>query len=71
MKATTTTTPELFTVFTLRLANHLCDEGFVCMGTEPNKMKPWLHVYKFEKTPALQLAINRFKTSRQAELSKN
>ena len=52
---------ELFTVFTLRLANQLCEAGFKCVRTEPDKRKPWLHVYKFQKTPELITAVENFK----------
>ena len=53
---------ELYTVFTLRLAKWLCDAGFRCVKTEPDKRKPWLNVFKFKNTPQLQAAIDEFKS---------
>ena len=49
--------PDLYTVFTLKLASQLCAIGFECKKVEPNKFKPWLQVYKFQNTPQLQTAI--------------
>ena len=51
----------LFTVFTLKVAGALCEQGFRCIQTEPDKKKPWLHVYKFKDTPELRAAIAKMK----------
>ena len=37
-------------IFSLRLANKLCERGFQVVGTRPNHLKPWLLVYEFEAT---------------------
>ncbi len=49
-----------YKIFTKRLANLLCGQGFKIIGTEVNNHKPWLNVYLFENTAELQQAVNDF-----------
>ena len=46
-----------YKVFTKRLANELCKQGFQIIGTEINNEKPWLYVYLFENTPEFLSAL--------------
>ena len=39
--------------FSIKLAQYLCNEGFVLLRTEPNRNKPWLNVFVFKDTDAL------------------
>ena len=47
----------IYKIFSMKLAKALCDKGFKCVGTEPNRKSPWLNVFLFEDTDALQNAI--------------
>lgn len=49
-----------FKVFTKRLANILCQKGFKVVRTEINNEKPWLYIYLFEDSDALQEVIQEF-----------
>ena len=49
-----------YKVFTKRLANLLCQQGFKIVGTEINNRKPWLYVYLFENSEALQASVEEF-----------
>lgn len=50
-----------YKVFTLRLANILCEQGFKVCGTVPNAQKPWLYAYLFQDTIELREAIEKYK----------
>ena len=49
-----------YKVFTKRLANILCEQGFNFVRTEINNEKPWLYVYLFEDSEELRAAIQEF-----------
>ena len=49
-----------YKVFTKKLANILCKQGFQIIRTELNNSKPWLYVYLFEDSDALRRAINEY-----------
>lgn len=49
-----------YKVFTKRLANLLCEQGYQVIGTEINNQKPWLYVYLFENTEELRASVERF-----------
>ena len=44
-------------VYSLKLAQRLCERGFVIKKTGINPKKPWLYTYLFEQTPELEQAI--------------
>lgn len=46
-----------YKIFTKRIANMLCQQGFQIIGTEINNQKPWLYVYLFEDTENFQAAL--------------
>lgn len=46
-----------FKVFSKRVANILCKQGFYLLGTEINNEKPWLYVYLFEDTESFRAAL--------------
>ena len=48
-----------FKVYTKKLANTLCRQGFRVVGTTINNDKPWLNVFLFEDTPELREAVQR------------
>ncbi|MCM1217338.1 MAG: DUF5659 domain-containing protein [Lachnospiraceae bacterium] len=50
-----------YKVFSLKLAEQLCRQGFHVVKTEPNRQKPWLYVYEFDDTEALRNAIQAYK----------
>ena len=52
--------PKYYKVFTKRLANLLCEQGYRVVGTEINNRKPWLYVYLFENTEELRASIEEF-----------
>ncbi len=52
--------PKYYKVFTKRLANLLCEQGYRVVGTEINNRKPWLYVYLFENTEDLRASIEEF-----------
>lgn len=52
--------PKYYKVFTKRLANLLCEQGYRVVGTEINNKKPWLYVYLFENTEDLRDSVERF-----------
>lgn len=52
----------MYKIFTKKLANQLCNEGFKIVGTIINNEKPWLYVYLFEDTLELREAVKRLKT---------
>lgn len=51
---------QCYKVFTKRLANILCEQGFKVERTEINNQKPWLYVYLFEDSKELRQAIQEF-----------
>lgn len=51
--------------FSIKLAQYLCNEGFVLLRTEPNRKKPWLNVFVFKDTDALQTAFDAYFAKRQ------
>lgn len=53
-------TKDTFKVFTIKLAQELCKQGFRIVGTAPNFQKPWLYVYLFEDSPSLRAAVQRW-----------
>ena len=46
-----------FKVYTKRVANELCKQGFKMLGTVINNEKPWLYVYLFEDSPEFRAAL--------------
>lgn len=50
-----------YKVFSLKLANLLCNDGFKVVNIEPNRQKPWLNVYLFYDSDELQQAIKKYK----------
>lgn len=44
-------------VYTLWIAERLCDQGFKIIDILPNVKKPWLKVYVFEVVPGFQKAF--------------
>lgn len=46
-----------YKIFTKKLANHLCQQGFQLQSTVINNEKPWLYVYLFEDTEALRQEV--------------
>ena len=46
-----------FKVYTKRVANELCKQGFKMLGTVINNEKPWLYVYLFEDTESFRAAL--------------
>ena len=52
--------PKYYKVFTKRLANLLCEQGYRVVGTEINNREPWLYVYLFENTEELRNSIEEF-----------
>lgn len=49
-----------YKIYTTRLAQHLCRNGFFCVESTPNVDKPWLNVFLFEDTPELREAVSRY-----------
>ena len=49
-----------YKVFTKKLANILCKQGFQIIRTELNNSKPWLYVYLFEDSDELRQAIEKY-----------
>ena len=49
-----------YKVFTKKLANILCRQGFQIVRTELNNSKPWLYVYLFEDSEELRQAIEKY-----------
>ena len=49
-----------FKIYTKRLANILCKQGYTMLGTEINNEKPWLYVYLFEDSDALRASVQEF-----------
>lgn len=45
-------------IYSSKIAGILCRQGFKIIGTEPNPRKPWLDVFLFENTEALNQAFN-------------
>lgn len=54
---------QTYKVFSLKLAQLLCNQGFHVLETLPNKQKPWLNVYVFENTAQLRGAIQDYITN--------
>lgn len=50
---------KLYKVFTKRVANALCKQGFQIVDTEINNQKPWLYVYLFEPTDEFMQALEK------------
>lgn len=50
-----------YKIFTKKLANLLCQQGFQVVGTEINNKKPWLYVYLFEDSDELREAVQNCK----------
>lgn len=50
-----------YKIFTKKLANLLCQQGFQVVGTEINNKKPWLYVYLFEDSDELREAVKSCK----------
>lgn len=50
----------LVRVFSANLAGYLRERGFLIVGTEPNKRKPWLRVFLFEDTEDFQKSYDEF-----------
>lgn len=48
-----------YTVYSLRVANELVNQGFKVIGTGINFQKPQYRVFFFEKTEALCAAIDK------------
>ena len=46
-----------YKVYTKRIANELCRQGFKIIGTEINNQKPWLYVYLFEDSEEFRIAL--------------
>lgn len=44
-------------IFAMKMARELSLMGFECIGTEPNRNKPWLNVYLFVDSPEIQQAM--------------
>lgn len=47
-----------YKVYTKKVANLLCRQGFRVVGTDINNQKPWLNVFLFEDTSELRAAIS-------------
>lgn len=54
---------KVYKVFSLKLANLLCSQGFKVINVEPNRQKPWLNVYLFSDCEDLQQAVQEYKRS--------
>lgn len=44
-------------VYSLRLAQKLCKQGFRIIEVRPNPKKPWLNCFLFEDSESLRVAI--------------
>lgn len=47
-------------IFSKKLANYLCNQGFYIVDTEIHNKKPWLYVYLFEDSEKLRLAMENY-----------
>ena len=50
-----------YKIFTTKMAQKLCQQGYKMIGTEPNRQKPWLYVYLFKDTKELRQAVQQLK----------
>ena len=50
-----------YTVYSKPLPRKLCLMGFRLVRTEVNDIKPWMYVYHFENSEALQEEIKKWK----------
>lgn len=44
-------------VYSLKLAQRLCQRGYKIIETRPNPKKPWLNCFLFEKTEGFEIAL--------------
>lgn len=49
-------------IYSSKIAGQLCRRGFKVIKTEPNPHKPWLDVFIFEETDALNQAFDEILT---------
>lgn len=54
---------EKYTVFSLRVANQLVNQGFKVIGTGVNLQKPQYKVFFFENTEELRAAVDKITAS--------
>lgn len=54
-------------IYSSKIAGALYRQGYKIIGTEPNPRKPWLDVFIFEETDALNEAFDKILTNRKSE----
>lgn len=60
-----------YKIYTKRIANRLCKQGFRVVGNDINDQKPWLNVYLFEDTELLRDALAAIKEEINAEVNED
>ena len=49
-------------IFSKKMANYLCEQGFYIVNTEIHNKKPWLYVYIFEDSDNLRAAMENYRS---------
>lgn len=50
-----------YQIYTKKLANYLCKQGFKVIGTDINNQKPWLNVFIFEDSKELRKEVKKWR----------